>query len=224
MRNDTNKPQQQQSGRKVMAGKLKEEVYDILFEVAKVRGLSVNELINIIAEVLLRYLSPDHQLTSDIERAMSLFEHMAGWKDQVLMSSDKEFEVARAIYALTAKGKKGVVPVMVDRPFMGEWTQTENITAIYEACIEMISPEFYRRMRRCAVADGCNNLYEWLGKMMDERTSEADFNEMRQQFADNDRSEFGVKPDMNRYVRKLNRRKDIDNVFEWADNNDDDDA
>lgn len=171
-------------------------------------GATRYEVLQMVVDTLTRYMDDRHNLTPEMERAMSLFEHLVGWKDALHLSDPTvEKEIQEATYYLTdpAGKRKGVRAVHVDRPFMGQWEQTENIQQIVERTLCLTTPERYRRLRRLAVSMDCHSLLELIDVMIDHHTSEEDFKEMRAAFEDDDRSEYGRKPVSQPYRRKPKR-------------------
>ena len=45
------------------------------------KGLSIYELLQMMCDTALRYMDESHNLTPEMEKAMSIFEHMEGWKN-----------------------------------------------------------------------------------------------------------------------------------------------
>lgn len=174
-----------------------------LASLLRMKGLTKYELVQMVIDTLIRYMDDRHNLTAEMEAAMSIFEHMEGWHDAFnLADYTTQPEVTEATYYLGDKHKKGARAVHVSKPFMGQWTQTFNIQQIIERTLCLITPERYRRLRALAVEMDCGSLLELLDKMIDLYTKDADLRDVRASFEDNDRSDFGRKPVSAPYVRK----------------------
>lgn len=194
---------------KSVAGKIRKSAMGRLDHLTESRGLSKYELIQMVIDTLIRYMDDRHNLSYEIEQAMSIFEHMEGWKDAFnLADFSVDFEVQDAIYFIGDPHKKGVRAVMVSKPFMGLWEQTFNIQQIVEQFFAYIMPERYRRLRMLAVEEDCSSLLEFIDKIIDLYTSNADLKSLREPFEDNDRSDYGKKPVDSPYMRK--HHKDIE--------------
>lgn len=210
MRNDTETIQQEKDAESVViAGKVRKDVGQQIFQLMKKRGLNVNQFIGMVCEVLIRYASPDHNLTTDMEQAIGLFEHLSGWKNAVMLSDPSaHLHIDRALYFMSAEGRKGVVPRLVETPYFDQWRQTENIEKIYEEVMDLLMPERYRRMRELAVNMGARNQLEMIDILLDEHSNDADINELRQQFDDNDWSEHARKPADIPFKKRLHKSPD----------------
>ena len=64
-----------------VATKMRREAAEQLARIAKKKGMTIYELIQMVCDTLIRYMDDRHNLTEEMERAMSIFEHMAGWAD-----------------------------------------------------------------------------------------------------------------------------------------------
>lgn len=176
--------------------------------ICKKVGISHNEFIRSIIEMIVRYMSDAHNLTPDIEKAMGLFEHMDGWKDAFrLCDPNAEPEVIFAVYFLQdANGKKGIRSVLVEKPYFGIWTQTENVVEIFERSFCTLLPEQYKRLRKLGTDLGTNSVLETIVTLISMYGSEAEERIYREIFEDANRSEFGLKPHEGAPFRKKKHR------------------
>ena len=78
-----------------------------------------------------------------------------------------KLDIAQMILILQQKDKKGFGAVMIDKPFLNEATQTENVDSIVERAIEVCMKGVYRRLRMLAVDMDCNSISELLITMTD---------------------------------------------------------
>ena len=174
---------------------------DRLEALAAKKGMTKYQILQMVCDTLIRYMDDRHNLTTEMEKAMSVFEHMVGWKDAFnLADPTSEPEITEATYYLQSPGSLGARAVHVNRPFFGMAEQTENIQQILERTLCLLTPERYRRLRALAVDNDCNSLLELLDQMIDAHTKESDLQAIRDTFSDNDRSEFGQKPAGQRFV------------------------
>lgn len=176
--------------------------------IAERKGLTRYELLQMVIDTLIRYTDDRHNLTPEMERAMSVFEHAVGWKDALSLADPlPPDEIAEATYYMISReGKRhGVRAVHVDRPFMGDWQETSNIQHMLERTICLLTPERYRRLRSMAVDMDCNSLLELLDVLIDQHSKEEELRELRRDFEDDDRSDYGRKPTKQPY-RRHNKR------------------
>lgn len=156
--------------------------------ICKRKGIKVYNAIQMIVEAFVRYTDDRHNLSVEMERLMSVFEHMDGWKDAFnLADPTPDRDIQEALYFVTGTGRKGAKGVLVHRPFFGNWTETVNIQYIIERVLEVMSPERYRRLRALAVEMDCNSILDLLDEMIDRHTSELINDQFRQGFTDNNR-------------------------------------
>ena len=108
------------------------------------RGLTEYEMLQMVCDCIVRYMDDRHNLTPELEQAMSIFEHMVGWRNAYNLADPTiESEVQEAVY-ITSDGahkKKGFRAHLVRKPFMGEWEQTDNVVQIFERMTEVLLPE-----------------------------------------------------------------------------------
>lgn len=196
----------------VMNTKVTPQARKRLEALARKKGLSVYELIQMVCDTLIRYMDDRHNLTPEMEKAMAIFEHMEGWHAAFnLADPQADPQIYEATYFLSsaAGSKKGTRAIHVNLPFFGKWTETANIQHILERTIELLLPERYRRLRALAVSEECSSILELLDHLIDWHSKDADLKAIREEFEDADRSEWGCKPKTGSpYVRKM--RKDID--------------
>ena len=113
-----------------LATKVSRTAAEQLAKIAKRKGMTIYELIQMVCDTLIRYMDDRHNLSEEMERAMSIFEHMVGWADALnLADPTVRKEVAQAVYIFQdSEGeKRGFRAKMVDKPFCGLWTETSNV-------------------------------------------------------------------------------------------------
>ena len=206
--------QDRREGYQTVATKISNLAYERLNKIARKKGLTIYELIQMVCDTLIRYMDDRHNLTPEMERAMSIFEHMIGWQGAFNLADPTVApEVCEATYYLTADGKKGVRAVHVEKPFFGHWRENENIQQILERTIELLSPQRYRRLRALAVELDCTSLLDLFDHLIDYHTHEQDAAAPRHEFEDADRSEFGKKPVSTAYKR--HHKQDMTMFEKW---------
>lgn len=180
----------------VINTKVSGETYIQLHRICKRKGLTVYQMLQMMCETIIRYMSDKSNLSVELEQMMTIFEHMEGWKDAFnLCDPETQPEVVAAIYFLQdTTGKKGIRPVYVEKPYFGQWTQTVNIQDIVEQFLCTAAPAIYRRLRSTAAELGTSNALETITVMLSMYGDEASQRIYREMFADNDRGEYGQKP------------------------------
>ena len=178
----------------VVATKVRGFVKDRLKRICAKKGITIYDMLQMMCDCIVRYMDDRHNLTEEMERVMMVFEHMNGWKDALNFADPTvNMLVDEAFYVLKdERGKKnGVRVVHVRRPFIGDWMQTENVQTILEDFLLRLIPERYWMMRDLAHYMECNNILDLLDTLIDAHTIEQLNAEMRKDFEDCNRHDFG---------------------------------
>lgn len=184
-----------ESNYKMLATKVSPETYERISKIASKKGISIYQLNQMVIDTLVRYMDDKHNLTPEMEQAMSIFEHMRGWKDHYNWADPTlKKQVQSAIYFVGDPRKKGVRASKVESYMQEVCNQSENIQEITEFFLCKLMPERYRRLRALAVEHDCGSIIELLDIMIDNHTKDADLHEIRKEFEDANRSEYGKKP------------------------------
>ena len=152
------------------------------------------EMLQMAIDCLVRYMDDRHNLQPELERAMSVFEHLIGWKDAYNLADPTiDREVCEAIYITCDKeGKKhGFRAHYMQKPWMGEWIQTDNITDIFNRVVEVLLPDINWKLRQLAREMGAANLVEMLHILIDADTIRDLNGEVRRECADAARADNG---------------------------------
>lgn len=187
--------------------KVRPDIFALLTMLAKRVCGTVYGLFQMFADVAVRMMDKDRNLTKDAAVCMAVFDNMEGWDDAFnLADPTVQREVGEAIYILQdPDGKKhGFRAMHVTKPFFGKRTMTYNVQRIFERVLELLFPSLYKRMRRLAADRDCNSMLELLLYLVDEGEKESDAAELRAMFDDNDYSEFGIRPADKPYRRRHN--------------------
>lgn len=176
--------------------KVSKSAAEKLYRLCKQRGMKPYKFLQMMCDTIIRYTDDQHNLSEEMERAMGIFEHMVGWADTInLADPDVKMEISQAVYVFEdAEHKRnnkrtGFRVTMVDRPFMGEWTETQNVNAIFERMVEVLLPELYRKLRYAAAELDCKSIAEALSVLADADILMKLEDEFRKSFADDARAD-----------------------------------
>lgn len=200
----------------IIATKVSPFVAQRIEKIAAHRGMTKYRLNQMVLDTIVRYCDDAHNMTPEMEQAMTIFEHMIGWADALnLADPTTKKEVFQAVYILAdPSGKnKGTRCSMLTQPFFEMWEQTENVTTIFERMVEVLLPDTYRRLRALAVKMECNSLVELVNLLADASDIEFLNEEFRKDFEDADRSEWGKKPANAPFRRHHHKDIDSPNLF-----------
>ena len=178
----------------VVATKLLRSAAERLSKIAKKKGMTIYVLIQMVCDTLIRYMDDRHNLSEEMERAMSIFEHMVGWADALnLADPTVQKEVAQAVYIFQDQEskKKGFRAVMVSKPFMGLWDETANVMDIFERIFNICMPELYMKLFRARIILGCERVSEVISMLADAEVIMQLNGELRKDFEDAARADNG---------------------------------
>ena len=163
---------QKEQGFVTVATKVSESMARVLNQIARAKGIKVYELMQLVCWFLVKYTSDEHNLSEDMQKLMILFHSEVGWKEAFnLCNPSADTEIAQEILILQQTDKRGFGAVMVDKPFMGKWTETENVNQIVERALNVCLPDVYLRLRRLATKKDMQ-IVELLVDMVDNETLE----------------------------------------------------
>lgn len=177
-----------------LATKVSRTAAEQLAKIAKRKGMTIYELIQMVCDTLIRYMDDRHNLSEEMERAMAIFEHMVGWADALnLADPTVRKEVAQAVYIFQdSEGeKRGFRAKMVDKPFCGLWTETSNVMQIFERIFNICMPDLYMKLFRARIILGCERVSEVINILADAEIIMQLNGEFRQEFEDAARADNG---------------------------------
>lgn len=150
-------------------------------------------------ESVIRAASKWHRKTPTVDRLLNMIDLDVGWQKRInLCAPNGKYTISQMILIIEQEGAEGFEAVMLDKPFMGECKQTENVDKMFENLCEVIYRKTYRRFRKLAALCNTQNqrqMFEMLiDNYVDNMEAEADREAMEgvNDFADNNkRYEYG---------------------------------
>lgn len=192
-----------------LATKVSRTAANKLARIAKKKGMTIYELIQMVCDTLIRYMDDRHNLSEEMERAMSIFEHLTGWADALnLADPTVHKEVAQAVYIFQDAdgGKKGFRATMVNKPFMDQWNEDSNVMHIFERIFNICMPELYMKLFRARIMLECNTVAEVINMLADAEVIMHLNGEMRQEFEDAGRADNGKEYGYGKKTKGLQHR------------------
>ncbi len=117
---------------------------------------------------MIRGASEQHEKSPEIERLMQALDLDAGWQNAInLCAPNGKLSIAQMILIVEQEGKKGFGAVMLDKPFIGECQQTENVDRIFERLTEVIFKRTYMKLREAGQMMKVKSQRELLETMAD---------------------------------------------------------
>jgi hypothetical protein len=151
-----------------------------------------------------------------MERAMSIFEHMNGWADALnLADPTVHKEVCQAVYIFQDGGdpsqpdkqrKHGFRCKMVNKPFMGLWTEDSNVMHIFERIFCVCMPELYLKLVRARILLEADSVSEVINMLADAEVIMQLNNEYRKEFEDAARTDGGKSYAYGRKTKSVQHR------------------
>ena len=192
----------------MMQTKVSPETFKRIKQIEEKLHMKSYGIIQMMVDCIVRYMDDRHNLTPEMEQAMSIFEHMVGWASALNLADPAVAkEIGEATYYLYDKDgkKKGVRGVHITRPYFTEWKQDFNIQHILERNLELLIPETYNRMRRVCAQLGFDSMLEFFNFVVDHFSQEQDIAELRSIFEDAARSDNGKEVAYGQRTRKKKR-------------------
>lgn len=178
----------QQDGKFVtVATKVSQETADILNKIAQAKGVKIYELMQLVVQFLVRSTKCEHNLSDEMRKLLVMWHNEHMWRGSYNMCANAATEIDQEVLIMRQKGRKGFGATMVNKPFMGDCTQTECVDDIVERVVEVCMPGVYRRLRRLAVDMDCDSLTDLLILLTDSAAVQA--------LEDSDRKEMEASAD-----------------------------
>lgn len=211
----------------IISTKISYESYRRLQEICTRRGIKPYSILQNCVNSIIRYSDDRYNLSKDMARVMMMLEHTHGWGENFTFCDiDPRKAISEAVYFVSAEGKRGEQIVMVERPWMGQWTQNMNIQQVFEKVVCKMIPAQYIRMRRLAADDGCHSILEYLNNIIIEAENEEDAAEIRKGFEDCARDEKSGRTQWEeRFRRKHHKSVDSESLhFDFGEHCQEDDG
>ena len=164
-------PQKNDDQFRQLGTKIDPSMAKVLDTVCDVLDMKIYDLLQLFCYTLIRASAPMHELDPRIQKILTIMESDTGWKQAFNLAVRKGLRISQCILILEQEDRKGAGVVMVDKPFMGESTQTENAIVIFERMCEVLFPGVYRRMRLRSQEMGLKNQYETLLAMLERQAT-----------------------------------------------------
>ena len=112
---------------------------------------------------MIRAASEQHDKSPEIQKLLDALELDPGWQNAInLCAPSGKLNIEQMILVVSQEDKNGFGMVMLNKPYMGDVTQTENVNVIIERVIEVGLKKLYRKLRLIKADMKC----EWLSDVM----------------------------------------------------------
>lgn len=121
---------------------------------------------------MIRSASEQHEKTPEVQRLLDALELDPGWQNAInLCAPNGRYKIAQMILIVEDEDKRGFGVHMLDKPFMGECQQTENVDHIFERLAEVIYKREYIKLRQLGIRMKVKSIRELLSLMIDAQTA-----------------------------------------------------
>ncbi len=100
--------------------KISHDMAEVLNACCDALQVDVYHLLQWFAYTVIRAAAPHHEMSSDIQKIMTMLESDAGWQNSFNLANPDKLKVAQVILILEQENHKGFGAVMVDKPWMGK--------------------------------------------------------------------------------------------------------
>lgn len=131
-------------------------------------GTNTYDLIQQFIYAMIRASSQQHEKSPEIQRLLDMLDLDPGWQNTInLCAPNGKLKIAQMVLIVEQEDKQGFGMVMLNKPYMGDVTQTENVNVIIERVIEVGMRKLYKKLRFIKRDMRVNWLSDVLASMID---------------------------------------------------------
>lgn len=136
--------------------------------VCEALGTNTYDLIQQFIYAMIRAASEQHDKSPEIQRLMDALDLDPGWQNAInLCAPNGKLKISQMVLIVEQEDKQGFGMVMLNKPYMGDVTQTENVNLIIERVIEVGMKRLYRKLRMIKADMRVNWMSDVLASMLD---------------------------------------------------------
>lgn len=136
--------------------------------VCEALGTNTYDLIQQFIYAMIRAASEQHDKSPEIQRLMDALDLDPGWQNAInLCAPNGKLKISQMVLIVEQEDKQGFGMVMLNKPYMGDVTQTENVNLIIERVLEVGLKKIYRKLRMIKADMRVNWLSDVLASMID---------------------------------------------------------
>lgn len=136
--------------------------------VCEALGTNTYDLIQQFIYAMIRAASEQHDKSPEIQRLLDALDLDPGWQNAInLCAPNGKLKISQMVLILEQEDKQGFGMVMLNKPYMGDVTQTENVNLIIERVLEVGLKKIYRKLRMIKADMRVNWLSDVLASMID---------------------------------------------------------
>ncbi len=136
--------------------------------VCEALGTNTYDLIQQFIYSMIRAASEQHDKSPEIQRLLDALDLDPGWQNAInLCAPNGKLKISQMVLIVEQEDKQGFGMVMLNKPYMGDVTQTENVNLIIERVIEVGMKRLYRKLRMIKADMRVNWMSDVLASMID---------------------------------------------------------
>lgn len=200
---------------KTVATKVTPHCHELLERICAKRNVSIYNLLSMFIDIIIRYMDDRHNLSTEIERAITLFDDFP-LKRKMLCIADSmdSLEAITAVYILGSRSRQGQKAVLVERDAFDRLTEDWNTSHIIDKVMNVCCPSLYKKLRIKAIALHVDTVFAVIEYNMHIAETEDDLTALRDEFEDCRRTDFGQTPaDPVVKSKRIRKRMYVDSRF-----------
>lgn len=135
--------------------------------VCEALGTNTYDLIQNFIYSMIRAASEQHDKSPEIQRLLDALDLDPGWQNAInLCAPNGKLKIAQMVLIVEQEDKQGFGMVMLDKPYMGDVQQTENVNLIIERVLEVGLKKLYKKLRMIKADMRVNWLSDVLASMI----------------------------------------------------------
>ena len=147
--------------------KISPEMAAVWDAVCEALGTNTYELIQQFIYAMIRAASEQHDKSPEIQRLLDALDLDPGWQNAInLCAPNGKLKIAQMVLIVEQEDRQGFGMVMLDKPYMGDVQQTENVNLIIERVIEVGMKKLYKKLRMIKADMRANWLSDVLSSMI----------------------------------------------------------
>jgi hypothetical protein len=151
--------QVQEGGHATFSVKIPQAMYDLVNILCEglQHGTNGNDLFKMFIQTFIESAKHEGPVSPDMQHFLNLLKMEPGWHKAFNFTDvTASTEIAQVILILQQNGRHGFGLTMIDKPFMGESTETRCVDTIIERVIKLSSPELYKKLEKVGKRLYCN--------------------------------------------------------------------
>lgn len=157
-----------QKGFEPMGTKISPAMAQVWNAICEALGTDTYHLLQQFIYAMIRMSSTAHNRTPEVEKLMTVLETDVAWQNAInLCAPNGKQSIAQMILIVEQEDKHGFGMYRIDKPFMGECWQTENVNLILERVLEVGFQGIYRKMRKMGEDLQCDYFSDVILTMLD---------------------------------------------------------